>query len=196
MSNKEELLGILNEKVKACTQCELLCNSRTQTVFGNGNPDAKILFLGEAPGRNEDKEGQPFVGRAGQLLNNMLQACGWNREDVYVCNILKCRPPHNRNPLPEEVANCSQYLEMQLRIVHPEFIVCLGATAAQNLLQVGTPIGKLRKRWFEYKNGRVKAKVLATYHPAYVLRNPIAKSDVWEDLQILMKEAHATLQST
>ena len=159
--------------------------NRTQTVFGVGNPHAKLVFVGEAPGADEDRQGEPFVGRAGQLLTDIItKGMKLRREDVYIMNILRCRPPDNRTPLPLEAANCREYLDAQLAIIQPQFICCLGACAAQNLLQVDTPIGKLRGRMIDF-NGM---KVLCTYHPAYVLRNPPAKRQVWDDIQILMAE--------
>lgn len=179
-------LELLNEhKVCNCDRCPELVEYRTQTVLGDGNPDADLLFLGEAPGRDEDKAGIPFVGRAGKLLDNVFAYYGWTRErDVYICNILKCRPPSNRNPLPEEVKNCQGYLEVQIQTVNPKWIVCLGAVAAQNLLNVETPIGKLRGEVYDY-NG---AKVICTYHPAYLLRNPKAKAYLSQDMELLKKE--------
>lgn len=140
--------------------------------------------MGEAPGADEDRLGEPFVGRAGQLLNRMLGACGLERSDVYILNVLKCRPPGNRNPLPDESQACRRFLTRQLQLVDPEYICCLGAVAAQNFLETSTPIGRLRGRVHEH-GGR---KVVCTYHPAYLLRNPSAKRPAWEDLQMLMAE--------
>ncbi len=169
----------------ACTRCAELAATRTQTVFGVGNPQARLVFLGEAPGADEDRQGEPFVGRAGQLLTDIIEkGMGLKRSDVYICNILRCRPPGNRNPLPIEAANCREFLDAQIEIVRPQFICCLGAVAAQNLFNDSTPIGKLRGRLLDYQG----IKVLCTYHPAYVLRNPPAKKQVWEDIQILMAE--------
>ncbi|HEX7448717.1 MAG TPA: uracil-DNA glycosylase, partial [Pirellulales bacterium] len=144
----------------------------------------RLCFMGEAPGADEDAQGEPFVGRAGQLLNKIIEACTLRREDVYILNTIKCRPPQNRNPLPDEVANCREYLNRQLEIIRPEFICCLGAVAAQALLNTDLSIGRMRKRFFDYRG----ARVLCTYHPAYLLRNPAAKKDVWEDMQLLMRE--------
>ena len=173
------------KRVAACTRCPVLVANRTQTVFGVGNPHAKLVFIGEAPGADEDRQGEPFVGRAGQLLTDIItKGMKLRREDVYIMNILRCRPPENRTPLPAEAANCREYLDAQLAIIQPQFLCCLGACAAQNLLQVDTPIGKLRGRMIDF-NGM---KVLCTYHPAYVLRNPPAKQQVWDDIQILMAE--------
>ncbi|MDE0736573.1 MAG: uracil-DNA glycosylase, partial [Pirellulaceae bacterium] len=156
----------------------------TQTVFGDGNPQARLCFLGEAPGRDEDKQGVPFVGRAGQLLNDIIEACTLKREDVYILNVIKCRPPENRNPAPEEAANCRGFLQAQLDAIQPEYICCLGTVAAQNLLESKETIGNLRGSFHDYQG----IKVLATYHPAYLLRNPSAKRQVWDDMQILMKD--------
>jgi uracil-DNA glycosylase len=170
--------------VRGCEQCRELATTRTQTVFGVGNPNARLCFMGEAPGADEDAQGEPFVGRAGQLLNKIIEACTLRREDVYILNTIKCRPPGNRNPLPTEVANCRDFLNRQLDIIQPEFICCLGSVAAQALLNTDSTIGKMRKRFFNYRGSRV----LCTYHPAYLLRNPAAKKDVWEDMQLLMTE--------
>jgi DNA polymerase len=173
------------KRVAACTRCPVLVQNRTQTVFGVGNPNAKLVFVGEAPGADEDRQGEPFVGRAGQLLTDIItKGMKLRREDVYIMNILRCRPPDNRTPLPAEAAACREYLDAQLAIIQPQFLCCLGACAAQNLLQVDTPIGKLRGRMIDF-NGM---KVLCTYHPAYVLRNPPAKRQVWDDIQVLMAE--------
>lgn len=170
--------------VAGCTRCGELAAARTQTVFGVGNPEARLLFLGEAPGADEDKQGEPFVGRAGQLLNKIIEAMKLKREDLYICNILRCRPPGNRNPSPEEAANCREWLDGQLRIVDPDYIVCWGTIAAQNLLNTTEAISKMRGRFMVH--GR--AKVLCTYHPSYLLRNPSAKKPVWEDMQLLLRE--------
>ncbi len=180
---QSELLA-LAEQVSRCTRCQELATTRTQTVFGVGNPDARVMFIGEAPGADEDKQGEPFVGRAGQLLDRIIVACGWQRSDLYICNILRCRPPENRNPTQEEAAHCREFLDGQIRIVDPEYIVCWGTVAAQNLLGVEETIGKLRGRWFDY--GR--ARVLCTYHPSYLLRNPPAKKPVWEDMQRMLAD--------
>ncbi len=168
--------------VAQCTRCPELAKTRTQTVFGVGNPNARLVFCGEAPGADEDQQGEPFVGAAGQLLNKIIAACTLRREDVYILNILRCRPPGNRLPLPTEAVNCREYLDAQLRIIQPEFICCLGACAAQNLLQTNVAIGKLRGRFHDYRG----MKVLCTYHPAYLLRNPAAKRPTWDDMKMLM----------
>ncbi len=179
-----EDLEIIAAEVAQCVRCEELAQTRTQTVFGVGNPHARLVFLGEAPGADEDREGIPFVGRAGQLLTKIIEACTLSRDDVYILNILKCRPPGNRNPSPSESDNCREYLNRQLAAIKPEYICCLGSVAAQNLLDTDTPIGKLRGSFHDYQG----IKVLCTYHPAYLLRNPPAKRMVWEDMQILMAE--------
>lgn len=177
-------LDQIRQKVSQCVRCAELAKSRTQTVFGSGNPRPRLVFLGEAPGADEDRQGEPFVGRAGQLLTKIIEACSLRREDVYILNILKCRPPGNRNPLPQEADHCREYLNAQLAILQPEYICCLGAVAAQNLLQTEQPIGKLRGTFHLYQG----IKVLCTYHPAYLLRNPEAKRPVWEDMQLLMSK--------
>jgi DNA polymerase len=180
---KRRALAVLDEgQVRGCTKCAELARRRTQTVFGVGNPAAELVFIGEAPGADEDAQGEPFVGMAGQLLTRIIEACKMKREDVYICNVLKCRPPGNRTPLPDEVANCMGYLEEQLATIRPRFICCLGAVAGQVLLQTTQGIGKLRGRFHDYRGIRV----LCTYHPAYLLRNPAAKKDVWEDMKMLM----------
>jgi uracil-DNA glycosylase len=183
-AEREEKLRILSARVAQCVRCAELSATRTQTVFGVGNPEARIMFVGEAPGADEDRQGEPFVGAAGQLLNRILEACQLKRAEIYICNILRCRPPGNRTPAPEEAANCREYLDGQIEIVDPEYIVCLGSVAAKNLLGSMDAIGKLRGRFFNY--GR--AKVLCTYHPAYLLRNPAAKKDVWGDMKFLMHD--------
>ena len=175
--------------VAGCRLCQELAETRTQTVFGVGDPNAKILFVGEAPGADEDRLGEPFVGRAGKLLNQIIEACGMRREEIYICNILKCRPPGNRNPSPEEAGNCRQFLDGQIASVQPEYIVCWGSVAAKNLLDSTETIGRMRRQFFEYAG----AKVLCTYHPSYLLRNPSAKKDVWEDMQLLFADMGVTL---
>ena len=175
--------------MKGCQRCQELAGARTQTVFGVGNPNARLCFMGEAPGADEDAQGEPFVGRAGQLLNKIIEACTLRRSDVYILNTLKCRPPGNRNPLPSEVTNCREYLDRQLDVIQPEFICCLGSVAAQALLATDSSIGKMRKRFFDYRGCRV----LCTYHPAYLLRNPAAKKEVWDDMQLLMAEMGISL---
>jgi DNA polymerase len=180
---KRLALKTLNEdKIIGCPKCPELARTRTQTVFGVGNPDAELCFVGEAPGADEDAQGEPFVGAAGQLLNRIIAACKMSREEVYIANILKCRPPGNRTPLPTEVGNCFPYLEEQLGIIRPKFICALGSVAAQALLNTQAGIGRLRGRFHSFRG----IPVLCTYHPAYLLRNPAAKRDVWEDMKLLM----------
>lgn len=181
---KADLLCQLSEVVAGCQRCTELAGTRTQTVFGVGSADARIMFVGEAPGADEDRMGEPFVGRAGQLLDRIIEACQLRREDLYICNILRCRPPGNRNPLPQEAANCREYLDAQIQLVKPEYIVCWGTVAAQNLLGEKRTIGRLRGVFHSHQT----AKVLCTYHPSYLLRNPSAKKDVWDDMKILMKD--------
>ncbi|GHT25336.1 uracil-DNA glycosylase [Planctomycetales bacterium] len=171
--------------VARCTKCQELSETRTQTVFGIGNPDAELVFIGEAPGADEDKQGVPFVGRAGQLLTDVIEkGMKISRSEVYICNILRCRPPGNRNPLPEEAFHCRPFLDKTLEIIKPRFICCLGAVAAKNLFQTEETIGKMRGKLLDYKG----IKVVCTYHPAYLLRNPSAKKDTWEDVKMLMRE--------
>jgi len=177
-------LALLQDEVAACTLCQQLASTRTQTVFGVGNPQARLCFLGEAPGADEDRRGEPFVGLAGQLLDKILGACGLSREEVYILNVLKCRPPGNRNPEAEEAQNCHRFLDQQLQLIQPEFICCLGAVAAQNLLGTTSAIGRLRGRLHDYRG----MQVVCTYHPAYLLRNPAAKKHTWDDMKLLMRE--------
>jgi uracil-DNA glycosylase family 4 len=182
-------LELLRGEVAACTRCGGLAAARANTVFGSGPADARLVFFGEAPGADEDASGEPFVGRAGQLLTKIIEACNLRREEVYIMNVLKCRPPGNRTPLPGEVANCRPFFERQLQIIRPEFICCLGASAARALLDTGDSIGRLRGRWFQYGS----AQVLCTYHPSYLLRKPEAKRDVWDDMKRLMARMGVTL---
>ncbi len=184
LAERQQALAKLQEEVAVCSKCLELADRRTQTVFGVGNPQARLCFLGEAPGADEDRQGEPFVGRAGKLLTRIIEACQMTREEVYILNVLKCRPPGNRAPLPLEADNCRSFLDRQLEIIRPEFLVCLGASAAQTLLQTTEPIGRLRGRFYRYRGIRV----LATYHPAYLLRTPSAKRPVWEDMKLLMAE--------
>jgi DNA polymerase len=181
-SEKQAQLAVINEKVRRCTRCAELASTRTQTVFGVGNPSARIVFVGEAPGADEDRQGEPFVGRAGQLLNQIITACRLKREELYICNVLKCRPPQNRPPTAQECANCAEYLAAQLAIIDPDYIVCWGTFAAQNVLKTTASIGKLRQRISYY--GR--AEVVCTYHPSYLLRAPAMKKECWEDMKFFM----------
>ncbi|MBA3314392.1 MAG: uracil-DNA glycosylase [Planctomycetaceae bacterium] len=190
-ADRVSTLKVLSERVAGCVRCGELAATRTQTVFGVGNPEAAIFFLGEAPGADEDRIGEPFVGRAGQLLDKIIGACRLTRDDIYIGNILKCRPPGNRNPAPIEAANCREYLSAQIATVDPDYIVCWGRVAAENLLGTKEAIGKLRKRFFTY--GR--AKVAVTYHPSYLLRNPPAKKDVWDDMKWLFRDMGVDLDA-
>ncbi|MEA3276387.1 MAG: uracil-DNA glycosylase [Pseudomonadota bacterium] len=169
----------LQEAVAACRACSL-CETRTQTVFGVGNRRADLMIIGEAPGADEDRQGEPFVGRAGQLLNLMLGAIGLKRDQVYIANILKCRPPGNRDPRPEEALRCERFLMRQIALIRPRVLLSVGRISAQNLLKTDAPIGKLRGRWFEL--GPERAPLSVTYHPAYLLRSPEQKGRVWRDL--------------
>jgi len=171
----------LQQQVQACTRCRLH-ETRTRTVFGTGNRAADWLIIGEAPGRDEDREGEPFVGRAGKLLTEMLFAAGYQRKDVYIANILKCRPPNNRDPSPEEVACCHDYLARQVELIQPALILAVGRVAAHNLLQSDLQVGRLRGRVHRY--GKAQIPLIVTYHPAYLLRSPLEKRKVWDDLQL------------
>ena len=173
----------IREDLGDCKRCKLH-KARHTIVFGDGNPKAQLVFVGEGPGADEDAQGLPFVGRAGKLLTQMIEAMGLQRKDVYICNVVKCRPPQNRQPEPDEVAECSPFLFRQIDTIAPKVIVCLGATAAQTILQTNRGISHFRGEWQEFR-GR---KLIATYHPAYLLRNPAAKSEVWRDLQKVMAE--------
>lgn len=181
----------LEHAVRACTLCGLQA-TRTQTVFGVGNRTAEWMIIGEAPGADEDRQGEPFVGRAGQLLNSMLKAMGFPREQVFIANILKCRPPNNRDPRPEEAACCTPYLARQIALVNPRLIVCVGRIAAQNLLATDTPIGKLRGKVHRW--GAQQLPVVVTYHPAYLLRSPLEKRRAWDDLRMAL-DVYATTPS-
>ena len=173
----------LRARVAACTRCTL-CSTRTQTVFGVGNQTADWLIVGEAPGAEEDRQGEPFVGRAGQLLTDIIErGMGLSRADVYICNVIKCRPPDNRNPEPDEVAACEPFLMRQIDLVRPRAIVALGSFAVQALLKVKTPISRLRGNWQEVRG----VKLMPTFHPAYLLRSPGEKRLVWQDIQEVMK---------
>jgi uracil-DNA glycosylase family 4 len=176
----EELRAAIGD----CQRCKL-CSGRTHLVFGVGNPRAQLMFVGEGPGRDEDLQGEPFVGRAGQLLTDIItKGMGLRREDVYICNVVKCRPPDNRNPEPDEVAACEPFLKKQIDVVRPQIIVALGKFAVQTLLQSKVPITKLRGRWASYHGIRL----MPTFHPAYLLRNPADKKLVWEDIKKVIKE--------
>ena len=182
--DRPSLLDSLRHEVVGCSLCADLVQNRTQTVFGAGDPQTRLCFLGEAPGADEDRTGKPFVGQAGQLLDRIIAACTLQREQVYILNVLKCRPPRNRTPLPDEVANCRVFFERQLEIIAPEFICCLGAVAAQSLLRTTQSLGRLRGRFHDFRG----SKVLVTYHPAYLLRSPNMKRAAWDDMKMLMQE--------
>lgn len=173
----------LQQRVTSCTRCDELVTNRTQTVFGVGNPQAELMVIGEAPGADEDRQGEPFVGRAGQLLNAMLSAMGRQRNQVYIANILKCRPPNNRDPKPEEAAACAAFLQRQIALIQPKVILVVGRIAAQNLLLSDAPLGKLRGRLHQLESG---VPVVITYHPAYLLRSPREKRKAWLDLCLVM----------
>lgn len=176
-------LNEVRRELQNCSLCRL-DQTRRNLVFGDGDPLAKIVFVGEAPGADEDAQGLPFVGRAGQLLTKIIEAMGLKRKEVYICNILKCRPPQNRNPLPDEISACEPFLMRQLEIIKPQIICALGTFSARTLLKTEVPITVLRGRFHSYAG----IKLMPTYHPAYLLRNPSAKKLVWEDVQLIMKE--------
>jgi DNA polymerase len=165
-----------------CTRCKLHTMGRKQIVFGVGNPDADLMFIGEAPGADEDIQGEPFVGKAGQLLTKIIEAMGFKRSEVYIANVLKCRPPNNRDPEPDEVSHCEPFLKQQIAAVQPKIIVTLGKHASHEVLKVQTPITRLRGRWGRYEG----IPVMPTYHPAYLLRNPAEKRPVWEDMKAVL----------
>ena len=177
-------LETLRAEIGDCQRCKL-CKGRTNLVFGVGNPKAELMFVGEGPGRDEDLQGEPFVGRAGQLLTEIItKGMKLKRSDVYIANVVKCRPPENRNPEPDEITACEPFLIRQIEIIHPRVIVALGKFAAQTLLRDATPISRLRGRWFDYHG----IKLMPTLHPAYLLRNPNDKRLVWEDIKLVMQE--------
>jgi len=182
-SASEVLESIRTDIGPACTRCKLHTLGRTQVVFGVGNPEARLMFVGEAPGADEDEQGVPFVGRAGQLLTKIIEAIDLKREDVYIANVIKCRPPQNRNPEPDEVETCEPFLFQQIDAIKPTVIVALGKFGAQTLLRTQDPISRLRGRVFEYRG----AKLIPTFHPAYLLRNPPAKREVGEDMKLVRK---------
>ena len=182
--NLDRALAILSEEVSQCQACSELSKIRTQTVFGVGDPRARVVFFGEAPGADEDRIGEPFVGKAGQLLDRILSASTFRRDEVYILNTLKCRPPGNRNPNDVEIQNCGRFWQRQLELIQPEYVVCLGAIAVRTLLQTDRSIAKLRGDFHRYRG----SKVLVTYHPAYLLRNESAKRLVWEDMKLLLSD--------
>ncbi|MBQ1278659.1 MAG: uracil-DNA glycosylase [Thermoguttaceae bacterium] len=184
-AERTDRLRVICADVARCARCAELASSRTQTVFGSGNPTSELVFVGEGPGADEDAQGLPFVGRSGKLLTDMIEkGMGIPRDSVFICNVVRCRPPQNRNPHPDEAAACRPFLDATLDVVRPKFICCLGSIAAKNLLGVDVPIGRLRGKVHDYRG----MKVICTYHPAYLLRNPPAKKDAWADLQLLMRE--------
>lgn len=185
VDQRQSQLATLQTEVAACKLCLALAGCRKQTVFGEGNPAPRIVFLGEAPAVDDDREGRPFVGKPGQLLTKMIEACTLSREEVYIMNAVKCMPPGNRSPEPLEVEQCRPYFEKQLELLQPEYIVCLGAISTQSLLRSKLSVGRLRGRFHQY----FASKVIVTYHPTYLLRNPAAKKAAWEDLQMMLADA-------
>ncbi len=183
ISNAEKL-RLIREDLGDCTRCILHTLGRKQIVFGTGNPNSELMFVGEGPGADEDEQGVPFVGRAGQLLNDMIRAMGLKRDDVYIANVVKCRPPGNRTPEREECDTCLPFLVRQIEAIRPQFIVALGAVAAKNLLGINDSMARLRGRWYDFRG----ARLLVTYHPAFLLRDPRQKKEVWKDLQMVMRE--------
>jgi len=196
ISDPAKALQIIREDLGDCTRCPLHKQGREQIVFGVGDPEADLMFVGEGPGADEDEQGKPFVGRAGQLLNNMIKAMGITREQVYIANIVKCRPPGNRTPEREECETCSPFLMRQIAVVKPKVIVALGATAAKTLLAMNSSMAQLRGRFYDFKPAGVRSddpnwtacKLAVTYHPAFLLRDPRQKGEAWKDLQMVMKE--------
>ncbi len=184
LAQRRTELTQIADTVGQCRRCSELAQCRTRTVFGVGNIAPRLVFLGEAPGADEDRAGEPFVGAAGQLLNKIIAACGMKREDVYILNTIKCRPPGNRNPDLSELENCWEYTRRQIEILRPEFICCLGLIATKQLLKTTLPLGRLRQKFHSYRGSRV----VVTYHPAYLLRTESAKKHVWDDMKMLLKE--------
>lgn len=189
--SKTMTLEEIREEIGDCTRCKLH-EGRTNLVFGDGNPKAKLVFVGEGPGRDEDMQGKPFVGRSGKLLTKIIEAMGLKREDVYICNVVKCRPPDNRTPEPDEMSTCEQFLFKQINSIKPDVIVCLGATAAKSILRTKASLGSLRGKFHMYSG----TKLMVTYHPAALLRNPNFKKPAWEDMQVVMKELGLPLPKT
>src|SRR5947209_8355575 len=195
VSDPVAALKLIREDLGDCTRCKLHKQGRKQIVFGVGNPNAELMFVGEGPGADEDAQGEPFVGRAGQLLNNMIKAMGLQREDVYIANIVKCRPPGNRTPERDECDTCSPFLMRQIAVIKPRVIVALGAVAAKNLLAINAPMSELRGRFYDFMPSGARsndpewqgAKLAVTYHPAFLLRDPRQKGEAWKDLQMVMK---------
>ncbi len=195
VSDPVTALRLIREDLGDCTRCKLHQQGRKQIVFGVGNPHADLMFVGEGPGADEDAQGEPFVGRAGQLLNNMIKAMGIRREDVYIANVVKCRPPGNRTPERDECETCSPFLMRQIAVIKPKVIVALGAVAAKNLLAINAPMSELRGRFYDFMPAEARssdpswqgAKLAVTYHPAFLLRDPRQKGEAWKDLQMVMK---------
>lgn len=179
-----QTLRAIREDIGDCTRCRLAKQGRKQIVFGVGSPRAELMFIGEAPGADEDQQGEPFVGRSGQLLNNMIKAMGLRREDIYIANIIKCRPPGNRAPERDECETCSPFLMRQIAAIKPKAIVALGAVAAKTLLAINAPMSELRGKWYDFRG----TKLAVTYHPAFLLRDPRQKKETWKDLQMVMKD--------
>ncbi len=196
VSDPAKALKLIREDIGDCTRCRLAKQGRKQVVFGVGSPTADLMFIGEAPGADEDQQGEPFVGRAGQLLTNMIKAMGIEREQVYIANIIKCRPPNNRTPERDECETCSPFLMRQIATIKPKVIVALGAIAAKTLLAINDSMSNLRGRWYEFRPAGARsddpswtsAKLAVTYHPAFLLRDPRQKKEAWKDLQMVMKE--------
>jgi uracil-DNA glycosylase len=182
VADSEGALAELRIEIGDCTRCRL-CEKRTRLVFGTGNPRARVMFVGEGPGYEEDRQGLPFVGKAGQLLNRIIQAMGMTRDEVYIANVVKCRPPDNRTPLPDETTTCSVFLQKQIRIIRPQVICALGSVAVGTLLQTSSSISRLRGEFRTLEDG---TPVMPTFHPAYLLRNPEKKKEVWEDMKIVL----------
>lgn len=196
VADPAKALKVIREDLGDCTRCVLHQQGRKQIVFGVGNPRAELMFVGEGPGADEDEQGEPFVGRAGQLLNNMIKAMGLRREEVYIANVVKCRPPGNRTPEREECETCSPFLMRQIVVIKPRVVVALGAVAAKTLLAINSSMGQLRGRFYDFKPAGVRSsdpnwtgsKLAVTYHPAFLLRDPRQKGEAWKDLQMVMKE--------
>jgi DNA polymerase len=184
MADPARALLAIREDLGDCTRCRLHKQGRKQIVFGVGSPRAELMFIGEAPGADEDIQGEPFVGRAGQLLNNMIKAMGLRREEIYIANIIKCRPPGNRTPERDECETCSPFLMRQIATIKPKVLVALGAVAAKTLLAINAPMSELRGHWYDFRG----TKLAVTYHPAFLLRDPRQKKEAWKDLQMVMKE--------
>jgi uracil-DNA glycosylase len=194
VNNPAAALKLIREDLGDCTRCKLHQQGRKQIVFGVGNPRAELMFVGEGPGADEDAQGEPFVGRAGQLLNNMIKAMGLRREDVYIANVVKCRPPRNRTPERDECDTCSPFLMRQIAVIKPKVVVALGAVAAKNLLAINAPMSEFRGRFYDFMPAGVRgsdswqgARLAVTYHPAFLLRDPRQKGETWKDLQMVMK---------